>query len=208
VKPLKFLLLTTFFLCFTGCEDKKTDIPEKSGKTIVSDMNKQTQKDETLQKEMELRKKYTFMLSDINETNHSISVKNKYIEISDVNQKIILINLFATWCPPCRGEIPYLTDLQTKYKDTLFIAGILVNDSPDKEALQTFLDQYAINYFVSNSEQNNALAKLAAEKLQLEDNFSIPLTILFKGGHYYSHYEGAVPVEMLEHDIKNALNKE
>ena len=118
------------------------------------------------------------------------------------------MNFFATWCPPCKSEIPYLADLQKKYDGTLFIAGILVNDSLDKKTLKAFIEEYGINYFISRAQDNNTLVKLAVKRLQLDENFPIPLTILFKNGNYYSHYEGAVPVEMLEHDIKEAIHKE
>jgi len=198
VKKINILFLTAVLLCFTGCEDKKPDTTVK--KTTIEDFNKTKETNES--------KKHTFSLRDLNGSNYSVSIENKHIKISTVNQKLILLNFFATWCPPCKGEIPYLADLQKKYKDRLFIAGILVNDSPDDKTLKAFTETYGINYFISNAKDNDAFVKLAVQKLQLDENFPIPLTILFKNGNYYAHYEGAVPVEMLEHDIKEAIHKD
>ncbi len=198
MKKINILFLTAILLCSTGCEDKKTDTAVK--KTVTEEVPK-------IEK-AEYMKKYTFALNDLNDSNYSITIVNKHIEISHVDQKLILLNFFATWCPPCKSEIPYLADLQKKYDASLFIAGILVNDTPDKKTLETFTEAYGVNYFISNSKDNNALGKLAAKRLQLDEDFPIPLTILFKNGNYYSHYEGAVPVEMLEHDIKEAIHKE
>ncbi len=198
MKKINILFLTAILLCSTGCEDKKTDSPIK--KIVIEEVPK-------IEK-AEYMKKYTFALNDLNDSNYSISIVNKHIEISHVKKKLILLNFFATWCPPCKSEVPYLADLKKKYDDTLFIAGILVNDSPDKKTLKTFIEKYGVNYFISNSKDNDALGKLAAKRLQLGEDFPIPLTILFKNGNYYSHYEGAVPVEMLEHDIKEAIHKE
>ena len=198
MKKINILFLTAILLCSTGCEDKKTDTPVK--KTVTEEAPK-------IEK-AEYMKKYTFALNDLNDSNYSITIINKHIEISHVDQKLILLNFFATWCPPCKSEIPYLADLKKKYDGTLFIAGILVNDTPDKKTLKTFMEEYGVNYFISNAKDNDALGKLAAKRLQLDEDYPIPLTILFKNGNYYSHYEGAIPVEMLEHDIKEAIHKE
>ena len=204
----------------TGCEDKKSNLSKEHVKTETAKSVKQSQQKDNNKtednksgnntgEEQDLAEpKYTYTLSDMNDINHTVTIENKYIEISNVTENIIVLNFFATWCPPCKGEIPYLVDLQKKYEGKLFMAGVLVNDTPDKEALESFLKAYAINYFVSTGSQNDDLAKLAREKLHLPEDLPLPLTILFKDGHYYSHYEGAVPVEMLEYDIKNAMSKE
>ena len=209
MKTLNLLFLATLLFSFTGCEEKKVPQTPKSETNItVQEPVESNLTERDQEEELSLQKKHTFQLSGLNDSNHTVTIENKYIEISNVGQKIILINFFATWCPPCKGEIPYLADLKKKYKDSLFIAGILVNDNPTKDVLKKFITQYGINYFVSNAEENTILATLAAKRLKLGENFPIPLTILFKNGYYYSHYVGAVPVEMLEHDIKNAMNKE
>ena len=205
MKALKLLLLTTLLFCLAGCEDKKSTSNKNN---IEKKINFEENGTELSKEEIELRKKHTFQLSDFNDINHSITIEYKHIEISEISEKIILINFFATWCPPCKGEMPYLADLKKKYEGKLFVAGILVNDTSNKEKLQTFIRDLDVNYFISTSSQNDALAKLATQRLKLGEDFPIPLTILFKDGYYYSHYEGAVPIEMLEHDIKNALNKE
>jgi len=196
VKSIKLLFLTLFILFVSGCEDKKEPVVTKSDQNL-------TQTDTNTTRTIE-----TFTLSDIEDHNYTLTVTNKHIEIKELSEKIILINFFATWCPPCKGEIPYLTDLQKRYENKLFIAGVLVNDTISKEKLQAFIDQYNVNYFISSSKGNEALVELASKKLKLGEDFPIPLSVLFKNGNYYSHYEGAVPVEMLEHDIQKAMSKE
>ncbi len=172
-------------------------------------MHKKVQKSpEELKKEAALKKKHTFILHDLNDDNRSISVENRELKISNVKEEMVLVNFFATWCPPCKGEIPYLVDLKKKYEGKLFIAGILVNDDSSNEALQGFIKEYGINYFVSHSDKNDTFIKFTTQRLHLDENTPLPLSILFKNGYYYSHYEGAVPVEMLEYDIKKALHKD
>src|SRR3954468_10592707 len=46
------------------------------------------------------------------------------ISSADLHGKVVIVNFWATWCPPCRAEIPDLIALQNKYKDQLLIIGI------------------------------------------------------------------------------------
>ncbi len=64
--------------------------------------------------------------------------------------KVVLLNFWATWCPPCRAEIPDLIRLQTEYADRLLIVG-LSTDAEGKEKVQSFVDEAGINYLVGMS---------------------------------------------------------
>ncbi len=133
-----------------------------------------------------------------------VTVSNQQVIFHNIKKPIVIVNLFATWCPPCIGEIAYLNDLQKKYKTNLFIAGILTHDTIDQPALETFMAKQQINYFISNTPYNDTFASLLAQTLHLPENFSIPLTVMYVEGEYFTHYEGVVPVEMIEYDIQQA----
>ena len=62
--------------------------------------------------------------------------------------KVVLLNFWATWCPPCRAEIPDLVRLQTKYAGRLQIVGLSLDEGP-AEAVQRFAQQVGMNYPVA-----------------------------------------------------------
>lgn len=145
-----------------------------------------------------------FTLSSTKMKSHTVTVSSQKVIFQDTTQPIVIVNLFATWCPPCIGEIPYLNDLQKKYKEKLFVVGILTHDSIMQDALDTFMAKNQINYFISNATDNDTFANQLAITLDLPENFSIPLTVMYVNGEYFTHYEGSVPVEMIEYDIEQA----
>ncbi|MPZ21868.1 MAG: redoxin domain-containing protein, partial [Luteitalea sp.] len=64
---------------------------------------------------------------------------------ADWQGKVILINFWATWCGPCRAEIPEFVKMQERYRDHLVIVGLSVDEgSPD--AVKAFARELGVNY--------------------------------------------------------------
>jgi thiol-disulfide isomerase/thioredoxin len=67
------------------------------------------------------------------------------VKLASFKGKVILLNFWATWCGPCKVEIPDLVALQEKYRDDLVVLGVLVQDEMN-QAIAPFASEYRINY--------------------------------------------------------------
>jgi thiol-disulfide isomerase/thioredoxin len=76
------------------------------------------------------------------------SLDGKPVTLAGSHGKVILLNFWATWCGPCRAEIPDLIELQNKYKDRLQILGLVVDDD-DRDAIKDFVEKFGISYPVA-----------------------------------------------------------
>ena len=69
----------------------------------------------------------------------------KNFNLASQKGKVILLDFWATWCAPCKVEIPWFTEFQTKYGPRGFaVIGVSVDDPLEK--LKPFVQQYKINY--------------------------------------------------------------
>ena len=74
-------------------------------------------------------------------------LEGKPISLEEEKGKIVLLNFWATWCGPCRAEVPDLIELQKKYKDNLEIIA-LATEEDDTAEVQKFVKKSGINYHV------------------------------------------------------------
>jgi cytochrome c biogenesis protein CcmG/thiol:disulfide interchange protein DsbE len=78
----------------------------------------------------------SFTVTDLN---------GKTISSADLRGKVVFVNFWATWCPPCRAEIPDLIKLQDKYRDSVVVLGISEDEAP-AESVKAFVAQQKMNY--------------------------------------------------------------
>jgi peroxiredoxin len=89
------------------------------------------------------RATFDFVLKDQN---------NLPVKLADYKGKVVLVNFWATWCGPCKMEIPDMVKLYSQYKDKgLVVVGISIDDSP--EQLQAFTREFHMNYPVVQMRQ-------------------------------------------------------
>jgi len=75
----------------------------------------------------------------------------KSVSLSDYRGKWVIVNYWATWCPPCLEEIPDLVDLYEENRDTIVVLGIAFEEV-NKEYLQEFVDSHMISYPIMHTE--------------------------------------------------------
>lgn len=117
--------------------------------------------------------------------------------LSSYQGKVVLLDFWATWCPPCKEEIPHFVKMQGEWGSKGFqILGVALDKDGDK-AVVPFAQKYGINY------------PLALDDGAIADQYgvrSIPTTLLIdKQGHVVKRYVGFVAPETFEKDISALL---
>ena len=197
-----FLLIILFL--FTSCEDNKVD---KAKETLQKNILSNVQED-SIKKKKKIPKIYQLNFISLDKEPTALEIKENIYNFSNILQPIVLVNFFATWCPPCRGQIPHLNNLQNKYKEKLFMMGVLLHDDLKSKKIKNCISLKKVDYYISQSKKSNKkFAEILADKLGLKADFELPMMVMFVYGEYYTHYEGTVPEEMIESDIKQALNE-
>ena len=121
------------------------------------------------------------------------------VNLAEFKGKPMLINFWATWCPPCLEEIPYFVELADKYKkDGLVVLGISTDDTPDQ--LKPFAGNLKMNYPVL----------VGLDQPDLERAFgamwAIPVTVFVKkDGNVCKEHKGTQTKEFFEQHIKALL---
>jgi len=143
----------------------------------------------------------TFNLTTTDEKIISFKSTEQGIDFDEFKgKKAVLIDVFATWCPPCIEEIPVLKEVREKYKDNFEIVSVLFEQDKTKEEILAFIAKYGITYPITMGEENFRLAK------ELGDVKKVPEMFLFsKDGKFVKKFVGKIPKEELEQYIKTAI---
>lgn len=125
---------------------------------------------------------------------------DKPVRLSDFRGKVVLVDIWATWCPPCRKEIPGFINLYKKYKDKgLEIIGIAA-DVEGKRVVKPFAEEFKMNYTIVIGGQREVMRIFGPVRY-------IPTTFLIdEKGIIRNKYIGYRPEEDFEKDIKILLN--
>jgi thiol-disulfide isomerase/thioredoxin len=184
----KFIsIVLVSILLLSGCGKKEESVVEKESKAATQEkkpvsnvINLKTTEDQVIK----------------------LTALDNGILFDDYKGKIVLLDFFATWCPPCLAEIPHLVEIQSTFKDHVQIIGVLMEESKSNNDIEVFRQNKNMNFPVTNSRENFRLSDA------LGGIKSLPTMVMYdKNGEYYTHYVGAAPQEMIEKDIQEAIEK-
>jgi thiol-disulfide isomerase/thioredoxin len=121
-------------------------------------------------------------------------VDGNEVSLSAYKGKVVLLNFWATWCGPCKAEIPGFVELQEKYRDQLVIVGYSVDDPAEKA--KAFAAEYKMNYPIL----------LGEGREDVQDSYGpiwgIPASfIISKDGKVCRRHMGIAPKAVFEKEV-------
>jgi thiol-disulfide isomerase/thioredoxin len=122
------------------------------------------------------------------------------VRVSDYRGKVVLLNFWATWCPPCRAEMPDLVRWQHDYrKKGLQVIGITYPPT-DRAEVRRFIRSIKVNYPVALGEKET--------KALFDQGETLPYTVVIdREGNVRERIEGIILPEEFEQKIKPLLQQ-
>jgi len=122
------------------------------------------------------------------------------LRLSDFEGKIIVLNLWATWCPPCRDEVPALIRLQEEFGDRgVQVIGVSLDENGTRQKVADFAQSFGVNYPtpVDDGRVQEKYGPLSV----------IPTTYILDGGRNIRFYApGYLEYAQMEEAVEELLN--
>ena len=140
--------------------------------------------------------------------------KNGGFVIEGNENKILMVDIFGTFCAPCQEEAPLLMDFQLQNADEVFLLGLNhLEEVSDAYVVENFAAKYNAYYFISNAPQNKKIVETILQDIAYKTALQVPLKVVLKEGKYqkitdvYSgnpenkFYLGKVSLDVIQKDI-------
>jgi thiol-disulfide isomerase/thioredoxin len=124
-------------------------------------------------------------------------INGKKLDLADYKGKVVVLDFWATWCGPCRIEIPGLIEMQDKYANQGFsVIGISLDDEPG--SVVEFYKEFKMNYPVAVG--NQRVAELYGGIIGLPTTF-----LIGRDGRIYAKHTGAPSPSVIEDEVQQLL---
>ncbi len=128
-----------------------------------------------------------------------VDLSGREVSLNDYYGKVVLVNLWATWCPPCREEMPTLQKFYEKYKEDGFVL-IAIDQEEPMELVKPFVDEFGLTFPVWLDEEYEAERKF--NTMNLPSSYVIDrsgvVRLMWIGGISKRNLEKFVPDIILE----------
>lgn len=196
---IKFLFLSALLILgvFSGCAEEK----------VVNDFEF---------KEFEESEQIT--LQSVMDKQLVLVRQNGGFVILNDEKKVLMVDIFGTFCTPCKEEAPHLTQLWRKNADKFTLIGLTHFESVSDDEVRNFANNYGAFYFISNQKQNERLVKQILKDINYQNMEQLPFKVVLKNGVYQSvqdfwskgkrvkFYLGKVPTSLMEEDLRGILD--
>lgn len=202
MKKLLLVLLCAFALVFLGCDKNESEsyslgeyAPFKDGEEIS--------------------------LKSVSGASVSLVRTDKGFVLKG-SDKIVMLDIFGTFCAPCKAEAPHLMDYQLNHDDFMLIGLITFEQISDKDVIEKFIKPFNAYYFIANEgEKNERLISQVLADIDYDSALSLPFKVVLKGGKYELlsdnlgerggkealYYLGAVSSELVAKDLEKIRKK-
>ena len=177
-RGIQTCILLLLFLSLMGCGEGDKDVTDTDSITTSTE-----------EEQIDYPQAPPFTLPDLN---------GNMVRLTDFEGKVVLLDFFATWCAPCRVEIPGFIELYHKYQSKGFVVVGISTDHFGLEVVKPFVEELGIDYpvLIGNQEVMKTYRVVG-----LPTNF-----ILDRQGRSRKHHVGIQPKTVFEQGILEVLN--
>ncbi|HEV3140795.1 MAG TPA: TlpA disulfide reductase family protein [Vicinamibacterales bacterium] len=133
-------------------------------------------------------------------------LEHRDVGLASFKGKVLILDFWATWCGPCKVEIPWFVEFQQKYgKDGLQIVGVLTEDTVAKA--KPFVQQWKMNYTILHGTDKDDDTELREDlDAAYGPMFGLPVTfVISRDGKICSKHVGLQGKQTFEREIKALL---